>query len=264
MSDPLPSALAVTVTVLPPQTSPLGTKKPSTRLSPLGGAVGYPVRFNGFLDPQLSRGLWLVKWLLAIPHFIILAMLWFTLLVTTVAAGIMILFDQPFQVGDRVKFGETYGEVKEIGLRAVRIVTLDDNEVSIPNNKFLTEAVASANGGALDMMVVIRFYIAVTEDFELAKRIVHEACLTSKYVFLKKRVIMAVREEGRDGMFFTTILTKGYVIDARYEEAFMTDVTERVKRAFRRHNILPPYAREMGLEEIDWGEPVRVVKELEP
>ena len=183
---------------------------------------------------------------------------------SSIMAGIMILFDQPFQVGDRVKFGETYGEVKEIGLRAVRIVTLDDNEVSIPNNKFLTEAVASANGGALDMMVVIRFYIAVTEDFELAKRIVHEACLTSKYVFLKKRVIMAVREEGRDGMFFTTILTKGYVIDARYEEAFMTDVTERVKRAFRRHNILPPYAREMGLEEIDWGEPVRVVKELEP
>ena len=56
------------------------------------GSPGYPVRFSGFLDPQLSRGLWLVKWLLAIPHFIMLALLWFALLVTTVAAGIMILF----------------------------------------------------------------------------------------------------------------------------------------------------------------------------
>jgi hypothetical protein len=52
----------------------------------------YPVRVLGFLDRRLSRGLWLVKWLLAIPHFIVLAVLWFALFVTTVAAGIAILF----------------------------------------------------------------------------------------------------------------------------------------------------------------------------
>lgn len=54
--------------------------------------VVYPVRFTGYLDQRLSRGLWLVKWLLAIPHFIVLAVLWFALLVTTIAAGIAILF----------------------------------------------------------------------------------------------------------------------------------------------------------------------------
>ncbi|NKX53985.1 DUF4389 domain-containing protein [Arthrobacter sp. E918] len=52
----------------------------------------YPVRLLGWLDSKLSRGLWLVKWLLAIPHYLILALLWFALLVTTIAAGIAILF----------------------------------------------------------------------------------------------------------------------------------------------------------------------------
>jgi hypothetical protein len=51
-----------------------------------------PVRFVGFLDPRLSRGLWLVKWLLAIPHLIVLAILWAALAVTTAAAGLAILF----------------------------------------------------------------------------------------------------------------------------------------------------------------------------
>ncbi len=173
---------------------------------------------------------------------------------SSIMAGILILFDQPFQVGDRVQFGSTYGEVKEIGLRAVRIVTLDDNEVSIPNNKFLTESVASANAGALDMMVVIPFHIAITEDFELAKRIVYEACITSKFVFLTKPVVMVIKDEVKEGVFCTSVIAKAYVIDARYETALVTDVTERVKRAFRTHEIQPPYAREYSVRSTHWEE----------
>jgi hypothetical protein len=35
-----------------------------------------PLTLTGELSPRLSRGLWLVKWLLAIPHFIVLVFLW--------------------------------------------------------------------------------------------------------------------------------------------------------------------------------------------
>ena len=52
----------------------------------------YPVCLTGELDPQLSRWMWLVKWFLAIPHYVVLAFLWIGFLVTTVIAGFAILF----------------------------------------------------------------------------------------------------------------------------------------------------------------------------
>jgi len=52
----------------------------------------YPARLEARLDPGLSRWLWLVKWLLVIPHAIILAFLWLAFWILTVVAFFAILF----------------------------------------------------------------------------------------------------------------------------------------------------------------------------
>ena len=52
----------------------------------------YPVQLTGELTPPLSRWLWLVKWVLAIPHYVVLAFLWIAFVVTTIIAGFAILF----------------------------------------------------------------------------------------------------------------------------------------------------------------------------
>ncbi|GAB3147492.1 hypothetical protein GCM10027258_40950 [Amycolatopsis stemonae] len=51
----------------------------------------YPVRVEATLDEPLSRGLWLVKWLLAVPHYVVLAFLWFAYPFVTIAAFFAIL-----------------------------------------------------------------------------------------------------------------------------------------------------------------------------
>jgi hypothetical protein len=52
----------------------------------------YPARLDGRLDPRLSRWLWLVKWLLVLPHAVVLAVLWLAVVPLTAVAGVAILF----------------------------------------------------------------------------------------------------------------------------------------------------------------------------
>jgi hypothetical protein len=58
-----------------------------------------PVRVEASIDSPLSLWLWLVKWLLAIPHFILLAFLWIAFVLLTVIAGVAILFTGRYPKG---------------------------------------------------------------------------------------------------------------------------------------------------------------------
>jgi hypothetical protein len=56
------------------------------------GFGSYPVRVEGTLDPVLSRWVWLAKWVLVIPHLVVLAFLWAAFALLTMVAGFSILF----------------------------------------------------------------------------------------------------------------------------------------------------------------------------
>lgn len=160
-------------------------------------------------------------------------------LVASVMSGILLLFDRPFQVGDRIAFGGEYGEVLEIGLRSVRLRTLDDQIVSIPNNQFLSDRVSCANMGELHQMCVFDFYLGCREDFDRAKTIVYEATGSSRFAFLRRPIRVGVLEAPVPGAerIAVRIRVRAYVLDGRYERTFRTDVVERVKRAFRAEGI---------------------------
>lgn len=161
-------------------------------------------------------------------------------LVASFVAGIMIMIDRPFQVGDRVAFGGEYGDIVAIGLRSVRMRTLGDNVVTIPNNKFLSDITSSGNFGALDMQVTIEFFVGIDQDVVSARDVVHEAALTSRYVHLPKPVVVLVQQVMRDGLVAARLVLKAYVLDTQYEKAFESDVNLRVLRAFRERAIQPP------------------------
>lgn len=65
-----------------------------------------------------------------------------------IIGGLVITFEKPYQIGDKISIGAYYGEVTDIGLRATKLVTPDDNTVTAPNSLIFNETVASGNYGA--------------------------------------------------------------------------------------------------------------------
>jgi small-conductance mechanosensitive channel len=155
-----------------------------------------------------------------------------------VFGGLIIIFDQPFQVGDKIRVGGTYGEVVSIGMRATRIVTPDDNLVSVPNAQIIEDQVANANAGQLDCQVVVDLYVPGWTDVAKAKAIALNAAINSQYTYLDKPVVVNVKDEF-ERIFLTHLIVKAYVIDTRYEFALASDITQAAKEEFLRHGMIP-------------------------
>lgn len=161
-------------------------------------------------------------------------------LVASLVAGVMIIFDRPFQVGDRVRFADEYGDILVIGLRSVKLRTLDDSTVTIPNNLFLNVVASSSNSGVLDMQIQVDFHIGVDQDVELAQSLVNEAAATSRYIYLPKPIVVHVSQTTLNNCVALRLRLKAYALDTQYEKDFESDVTLRVMDAFAKTDIRPP------------------------
>ncbi|PKL15135.1 MAG: mechanosensitive ion channel protein MscS, partial [Spirochaetae bacterium HGW-Spirochaetae-6] len=90
-------------------------------------------------------------------------------LLGNIFGGLIIIFTKPFAIGDKIQIGEHYGEVKDISLRRLEIVTIDDSVISIPNKAILTEHVSNANTGELNCQVVTDIFLPLDVDFNKAR-----------------------------------------------------------------------------------------------
>lgn len=158
-------------------------------------------------------------------------------LLKNIFGGLMLLFDRPFQVGDKIETGKYYGEVIEIGLRATRIVTPDDSTVTVPNMELMNSAVSNANSGELNCQVVAEIYLPIDVDTQKVRKIAIEAAQVSRFVYLDKPIVVVFFNEVMQRRSYLKMRLKAYVMDIRYEFPFKSDMTEIVIRELLQQGV---------------------------
>ena len=88
--------------------------------------------------------------------------------------------------------------------------------------------------------VVVDFLVGADRDAEVARGLVREAAVTSRFIHLPKPIVVQVKQEMVGDYLALRLRLKAYVLDTQYEKEFETDVTLRVLEAFRQNSIRMP------------------------
>jgi small-conductance mechanosensitive channel len=86
-------------------------------------------------------------------------------------SGLIILFERPIRIGDRIEIAGAIGEVREIAARATTIVTDDNLAILVPNSQFISERVTNWSRPAKLTAYVLSFNVPYSTDPELIRRI---------------------------------------------------------------------------------------------
>lgn len=159
-------------------------------------------------------------------------------LLKNIIGGILILFDRPYQVGDKIQLDNYYGEVIKIGLRSTKIKTPDDSTVTIPNGEVMSKSVSNTNYGEPNCQVVAEIYLPIDVNTNKVRQIAIETAQVSPYVYLNKPIVVLFSNEIKMTKSFLKMSIKAYVLDLRYEFIFKSDMTERVLNELLTNNII--------------------------
>jgi small-conductance mechanosensitive channel len=89
-------------------------------------------------------------------------------------SGLIIMFDRPIHIGDRIEIGGAQGEVVDIGARRVTMTTPEGITVVVPNGKLITETVKNLHGAGSATALQVPINVTRDSDPRVAQRLIEE------------------------------------------------------------------------------------------
>jgi MscS family membrane protein len=147
--------------------------------------------------------------------------------------GAVIITDQPFKIGDRVLINDILGDVTHIGPRSTRIITLDSDVVTIPNNKITTSIVRNFSLPSPQVRIQIPVSVACDSDIEKVKKVlagIADGALVSKSEIITKD-------------------PKPTVFLVKMDKSAMTFELTVYSREFKNNNVIKDFLNTLIIEE---------------
>lgn len=123
-------------------------------------------------------------------------------IVNNFVSGIIILFERPIKVGDRIVVGTVEGDVVHIGGRSTTVVTNDNITIIVPNSKFITENVVNWSHNERKVRFRIPVSVAYGSDVNLVERLLLEVAAANADVLEKPPPAVRLMEFGDSGLNF--------------------------------------------------------------
>uniref|UniRef100_A0A831U159 Mechanosensitive ion channel n=1 Tax=Geobacter metallireducens TaxID=28232 RepID=A0A831U159_GEOME len=162
-------------------------------------------------------------------------------IVNNFVSGIIILFERPIKVGDRIVVGTVEGDVIHIGGRSTTVVTNDNITIIVPNSKFITENVVNWSHNERKVRFRIPVSVAYGSDVHEVERLLLEVAAANPDVLEKPAPAVRLMEFGDSGLNFELRVWSTTLIHRR--GLLTSTINYAIYKTFAHKGIEMPYPR---------------------
>jgi small-conductance mechanosensitive channel len=159
-------------------------------------------------------------------------------IVNNFLSGLILLFERPIRVGDRIDAGSQIGIVKKIGLRSTIVETLDQAQLIIPNSQLISEKVTNWTHSGTVARLKISVGVAYGSDMDLVFDTLIAAALANPHVLKDPKPVALLKEFGDSSL---NLELRVWLSDVNKNRLAQSEISREILRRFDKAGIDIPF-----------------------
>ncbi|MBN1390820.1 MAG: mechanosensitive ion channel [Candidatus Thermoplasmatota archaeon] len=162
--------------------------------------------------------------------------------ISNLAAGVMIVMDKPFVIGDRIRLDwggiETWGDVTDISLRSTWIKTPEEEMIVVPNNVIASSQVWNYTRDSPRLALKVDIGISYDSDWRLAEKLILGILKKHPFVLNKPQPLVWMKDFGESAQI---LQMRFWIPEVRDRSAIKSDVLKKIKDSFDENGVEIPF-----------------------
>lgn len=154
-------------------------------------------------------------------------------------SGLIILFERPIKIGDRIEVGSVDGDVIEIGARSTTVLTNDKISIIVPNSKFITDNVTNWSHTDPRVRFHMKVGVAYGSDARQVEKLLLEVARANPNVIADPPPKVWFRGFGDSSLDFELLAWNTNLVHSKGQ--FISDMNFAIYDKFKEHGIEIPF-----------------------
>jgi len=153
-------------------------------------------------------------------------------------SGLIILFERPISVGDRVMVNNIEGDVTEINIRSTMVQTVNNVSIIVPNSEFVSKDVVNYSHGDTSYRLDINVGVAYGSDLDTVLQAMKEVADQNKRVMERPKPEVHLIEFGESSW---NMQLRVWIADVKDHPQIRNQLNQTIVRTFRKYNVEIPF-----------------------
>ena len=153
-------------------------------------------------------------------------------------AGVIILFERPIKIGDRIMVGDTEGDVTDINIRSTTIRSLNNVSIIVPNSDFVSSNVINWSHGDTKIRLDIEVGVSYQSDLDTVLRSLREVAEEHPEVLKYPQTDVLLRDFGDSSW---NMVLRVWINHPQKHHIIRSELNCAIVRKFRANNVEIPF-----------------------